>query len=71
MQSQQDLGEYRRKFLKVASLLIAIRKLSNTERDDLVRQLDQAVGVQCQKLELQCYRAYKHAWSLMSETEEN
>jgi hypothetical protein len=35
MQSQQDLGEYRRKFLKVASLLIATRKLSDTERDDL------------------------------------
>jgi hypothetical protein len=35
MQSQQDLGEYRCKFLKVASLLIATRKLSDTERDDL------------------------------------
>jgi hypothetical protein len=35
MQSQQNLGEYRRKFLKVASLLIATRKLSDTERDDL------------------------------------
>jgi hypothetical protein len=35
MQSQQDLGAYRCKFLKVASLLIATRKLSDTERDDL------------------------------------
>jgi hypothetical protein len=35
MQSQQDLGEYRCKFLKVASLLIATQKLSDTERDDL------------------------------------
>jgi hypothetical protein len=35
MQSQQDLSEYRRKFLKVASLLIATQKLSDTERDNL------------------------------------
>jgi hypothetical protein len=36
-----------------------------------VRQLDQAAGVRCQKLELQCYRAYKHTWSPMSETKEH
>ena len=35
MQSQQDLGKYRWKFIKVASLLIQMWKLSKTEKDDL------------------------------------
>ena len=35
MQSQRDLGEYRQKFVKVTSLLIQTRKLSDTEKDDL------------------------------------
>jgi hypothetical protein len=35
MRSQEDLGEYRRKFTKISSLLIFTRNLSELDRDDL------------------------------------
>ena len=35
MRSQEDLGEYRRKFVKISSHLVDTGKLSETERNDL------------------------------------